>query len=216
MNRLTGEDVYIADKLFATLETRTRKWELGSGKTALLSDTVGFIRDIPHHLVASFRATLEEAIWADLLVHVADASSERVSEEISEVEKVLEDLGCERERQLLVLNKIDKIIDPAVYTILRERYPRALFISAAEAEGIDPLTETVLDRSGAIPVRVHLKANCSNGRLLSCIAKCASVESETYEGSTVFIDAVLPASAMKEIRAFGEDVEIIPHAEALE
>ena len=107
LNVLTGADVLAAHKLFATLDTRTRRWQLPGWGPVLLSDTVGFIRDLPHHLIASFKATLEEARQADLLLHVADASSPAVYQQIAAVYGVLEELGIEEKDTLLVLNKID-------------------------------------------------------------------------------------------------------------
>ena len=107
MNALTGAGVYVEDKLFSTLDTRTRQWHLKDWGRVLLSDTVGFIRDLPHHLIASFKATLEEARQADLLLHVADASNPHVLEQISAVYAVLEELGIQAKDLLLVLNKKD-------------------------------------------------------------------------------------------------------------
>ena len=99
------------DKLFATLDTRTRRWQLPGWGPVLLSDTVGFIRDLPHHLIASFKATLEEARQADLLLHVADASNPAALDQITAVYGVLEELGIEAKDTLLVLNKIDALPD---------------------------------------------------------------------------------------------------------
>ena len=107
LNALTGSDVLTENRLFATLDTRTRRWQLPGWGPVLLSDTVGFIRDLPHHLIASFKATLEEARQADLLLHVADASNPAVFDQIAVVYEVLEELGIQAKDTLLVLNKID-------------------------------------------------------------------------------------------------------------
>ena len=107
LNTLTGADVLAKDALFATLDTRTRRWQLPGWGPVLLSDTVGFIRDLPHHLIASFKATLEEARQANLLLHVADASNPGASDQISAAYGVLEEIGIEAKDTLLVLNKID-------------------------------------------------------------------------------------------------------------
>jgi len=208
MKLLTGADVYVADKLFATLDTKTSRWNLSEGQTVLLSDTVGFVRDLPHHLVASFRATLEEAIWADLLIHVADASHERVDQEISSVAKVLSELGCEESDTLLVLNKVDKIDDPLKFTVLRKKYPNALMISARTGRGIENVVETVLDRSGGRAMHVHIEANCANGRLMQFISQHAQVKSQDYVDTTAIIDAELPANRLRELELFGEDVKV--------
>ena len=214
MNRLTGADAYVADQLFATLDTKTRKWDMGDGQEALLSDTVGFVRDLPHHLVASFRATLEEAIGADLLVHVADASHERVKHEIEAVEGVLDELGCDRERLLLVLNKIDRINDPTILTVLTSRYPRALFLSAASGEGVADLSGAVAARAGALPVQVRLEADCRNGRLMQYIARHATVTQQSYEGTTACIEGAMAANRIEQLRRFGDDVRIVSEAGA--
>ncbi len=128
MNALTGAGVLAEDKLFATLDTRTRRWQLPGWGPVLLSDTVGFIRDLPHHLIASFKATLEEARQADLLLHVADAANPAVYEQIAAVYKVLEELGIQEKDTLLVLNKIDAVPE-------RERRGRAAEpLSARDAD----------------------------------------------------------------------------------
>src|SRR5437588_6330060 len=111
MNVLTGASVHVEDKLFSTLDTRTRQWHLRDWRRVLLSDTVGFIRELPHHLIASFKATLEETRQARLLLHVVDASNPQAEEQIKAVNKVLADLGCGDKPTLLVLNKVDRISD---------------------------------------------------------------------------------------------------------
>ncbi len=209
MNLLTGAETFVADQLFATLETKTRRWNLDEGTTVLLSDTVGFVRDLPHHLIASFRATLEEAIGADLLLHVADASHEHVDEEIRAVEGVLEELGCDRDRTLLVLNKIDKIVDPTVPTILRRQFPHAMHLSAVTGRGAEALGQAVLQRARGHPVRVTLRANYRNGRLMQYLARHATVEQQSYNDSVACIRAVLSAPRLEQLRRFGEDVAIL-------
>ena len=124
MNTLTGAGVEAADKLFATLDTRTRRWMLPGWGPILLSDTVGFIRDLPHHLIASFRATLEEARQADLLMHVADASNPSVFQQISSVYKVLKELDIQEKDTLLVLNKCDCPGADERISLVHERYPK--------------------------------------------------------------------------------------------
>ena len=209
MNRLTGANVFVADQLFATLDTRTRKWELDKGQAALLSDTVGFVRDLPHHLVASFRATLEEAIHADLLLHVADASHDRVDQEIAAVNEVLDELGCHDSKKLLILNKTDKILDPTIHTVLANRHPNAMKTSAVTGSGLDELTAEVRRRAGGGPVRVTLRADCANGRLMHYIQQHTTVEDQTFEGSTATIEGTMPVARLAELRSFGDDVEII-------
>ena len=211
LNRLTGAGAYVADQLFATLATKTKRWNVAAGQTVLLSDTVGFIRDLPHHLVASFRATLEEAIHADLLLHVADASNEHVDRQIASVDEVLKELGCQKNRRLLVLNKIDQIVDPTVNVVLERKYPEGLLISASTGEGTEDLIAQVAARCGGGQVRVALRANCSNGKLMNYIDRHAKVHSRTYTDSTAKIEAVIPAARLEQLRRFGDDVEILSH-----
>ncbi len=124
MRSLTGADVLVEDKLFATLDTRTRRWAIPGFGDVLLSDTVGFVRNLPHHLVASFRSTLEEeARHADLLLHVVDASSPEAERQIHTVYQVLQEIGVDCSNVLLVLNKVDRIEDQSIVDVLRRHYP---------------------------------------------------------------------------------------------
>src|SRR5690606_3142885 len=132
MNALTDAGVLVEDKLFATLDTRTRKWRFRGGGAALLSDTVGFIRNLPHSLVASFKATLEEARQADLLLHVVDASSPEAEMQVRAVAEVLEELGLKDHPTLLVLNKVDKAPDQSYLDVLRAHHRDAITISAVK------------------------------------------------------------------------------------
>jgi GTP-binding protein HflX len=209
MNLLTGADTYVADKLFATLDTKTRRWSLGEGRSVLLSDTVGFVANLPHHLVASFRATLEETLHGQLLLHVADASHDRVEHQIAAVEEVLDQLGCDRGKVLLVLNKIDRIKDPALFTLLGKKYPGAIFLSATTGQGAQTLLEEVVRRSGGQAQRVRLRANCRNGKLMGFLAQYAKVESQTFTDSTAEIEATMSAGKIELLRMFGPDVEIV-------
>ena len=218
MNLLTGAGVLVADRLFSTLDTKTRRWKIRESQTVLLSDTVGFIRDLPHHLVASFRATLEEAIGADLLLHVADASSltddppgshPRLERQIAAVEGVLKDLGCADHKKLLVLNKIDRVIDPADLSILRRKYPQGMTISAATGRGADLLVAAVLDRLGGEPLRVTIRADCRNGRLMNYIAQHAQVRRQEYLDSTAQIEATMAPSHLEPLRSLGAEVKVV-------
>jgi GTP-binding protein HflX len=163
MNALTGAGVGVEDKLFSTLETRTRQWRLKEWGKVLLSDTVGFIRDLPHHLVASFKATLEETMQAKLLIHVVDASSPQVEDQIDAVKKVLSELGCEKKTTLLVLNKVDKIADESILHVLQARHPSAVCISAATRQGIDQLRDSVISALSSEFLMLKIEAYSGNG-----------------------------------------------------
>ncbi len=124
LHALTGADVFMEDRLFATLDTTTRSWEIASGKRVFLSDTVGFIRDLPHHLVSSFLATLEEARQADLLLHVVDAADPDAAEHVDVVEETLSEIGAGGVPRITVLNQIDRVRDPILLRLLEEPPPR--------------------------------------------------------------------------------------------
>jgi len=145
-NRLTRADAYVADQLFATLDTTTRRVYLGEGATIALSDTVGFIRDLPHGLVEAFRATLEETVQADVLLHVVDSASPRRDEQIAAVDKVLGEIGAAEVPQLLVYNQIDRVpgLEPEV---VRESCGKILNIkvSAFTGAGIEALREVLAE-----------------------------------------------------------------------
>jgi len=209
INLLTGTGTYVADKLFATLGTKTRQWQLDNGPDTLISDTVGFIRDLPHHLIASFRATLEEAINADLLIHVADGSHNRLDDQIRAVDQVLEELGCNLDNRLMVLNKIDRISDPARVTVLRTRYPQAILLSAKTGQGADKLVEEVTKRRGAGAVYITLHADCRNGKLMQYIERHATITSRRYTDSTASITATMDPQRLARLDMFGSDVRIV-------
>ena len=171
------------DKLFATLDTRTRRWQLPGWGPVLLSDTVGFIRDLPHHLIASFKATLEEARQADLLLHVADASNPAALDQITAVYNVLEELGIEAKDTLLVLNKIDQVDDPgAAGGDSQSRIPTAVPISARTGDGLARLAAAVSDALSQRLPRPGDSLDVSNGRLLAYLAKYGEVLSRTFTG----------------------------------
>ncbi len=180
MRSLTGADVLVEDKLFATLDTRTRRWPLPGFGDVLLSDTVGFVRNLPHHLVASFRSTLEEARHADLLLHVVDASSPEAERQIHTVYEVLKEIGIEVKNVLLVLNKADKVADPSVLDVLRRHYEGTVTISAAEGAGLDRLAEVVAERLAGGFAEVTLETGVGNGRLFAWLTRHGEESSRTY------------------------------------
>lgn len=192
MNALTGADVFVADKLFATLDTRTRRWLLPNWGEVLLSDTVGFVRNLPHHLVASFRSTLEEARQADLLLHVVDATSPEANEQIETVNQVLEDVGISCENTMLVLNKIDAVEDRSIIDVLRLRYDNSICVSAVNGEGIDRLTQLVCSRLGSGYVDAKVEMSAGNGRLLAWLAQHGEITDRRYTDSRVTLNCRLP------------------------
>ncbi len=158
MNALTGAGVLAEDKLFATLDATTRRYRYPDGKVTLFTDTVGFIRKLPHHLVASFRSTLAEVVDADLLLHVVDASSDQADEQIEAVMTVLQELDVANKPMITVLNKID-VADDVRVDGLRARHDGAIACSAKKRTGLDTLRDAVEERiaawSKAADTRAH-------------------------------------------------------------
>ena len=202
MNSLTKAGVFVEDKLFSTLDTRTRIWILEGGIKVLLSDTVGFIRNLPHDLVASFHATLEEVAQADLLLHVVDASHPQASEHIEAVESVLNVLECSNKPTLLVFNKVDRFRDPIEREILLKKYPQSISISARTGDGIDQLTARVAERltKGLIDVEVEIPQ--SEGKLLAELSTWSVPVRREYVDSSVRMTLRVPSRALYKLEKF--------------
>ncbi|MFO1063646.1 MAG: GTPase HflX [Pirellulales bacterium] len=209
MNALTDAGVEAVDKLFATLDTRTRRWTLPSWGPVLLSDTVGFIRDLPHHLVASFRATLEEARQADLLLHVADASNPSVLDQISAVYSVLQDLGIDEKQTLLVINKIDMPGAADRAAVVQNRYPHSIAISAKTRGGFDVLASTVSHMLSDGFVTISLRLSPADGKTPAWLAKVGDVTSKQYHDDYVEIHARLPGRHAGRLITDGFQVEVL-------
>ena len=193
MAKLTGADVYCADQLFATLDTKTSDFELASGKRILLSDTVGFVDKLPHHLVASFHATLEEVRQAKLLLHVVDASSPDVERQIATVQRVLGDeLGIKDREEIMVLNKIDRVTDPVDRSILLERHPGAVAVSAVTGAGIDLLLARLQAFDDANRSEIDLRLPVADGRTMAELQKVAEILSLDYGETEVAVRARIP------------------------
>ncbi len=183
MRTLTGADVYVADQLFATLDTRTKRWHVPHWGEVLLSDTVGFVRDLPHHLVASFKSTLEEARQADLLLHVVDASHPEVERQIDTVHQVLEEIGVDRTNMLLVLNKVDAVVDRSVVDVLRAKHVDCVCVSARDRLGLDQLEAAIVARLGGGIVIAEVETSAGNGKLFAFLSQCADVTDRVYDES---------------------------------
>ncbi|MCP4711743.1 MAG: GTPase HflX [Planctomycetes bacterium] len=190
LNLLTDANTYVEDKLFATLDTKTSRWNLSRDINVLLSDTVGFIRNLPHHLIASFRATLEEAIHADLLLHVVDASHPQADRQLQDVHKVLKEIGCENKDVLLVLNKIDERPNSMIDT-MQTLYPDAAAISARKGLGIDILIDAVMARVKGDNLRLRVICSQSEGHIPSFLRAHGSIISEEYSDSIITLEVTL-------------------------
>ena len=204
LNAVTGGNVRVEDRLFATLDTRTRTWQLPHGLTALLSDTVGFIRDLPHHLVASFKATLEEAVHADLLLHVVDVSTRHMREDIEAVEAVLAEIGCRDKPQLVVLNKVDLVEDEGHVDLARRACPGAVATSAARGDGLDRLAEVVLERLMGPEREVTVRADATDGRLLAWLQQHADILHREVVDTQVVQTVRLPEGLVRQIDRVAE------------
>jgi len=182
LNALTGDDSFVEDRLFATLDTTTRAWVLKGGKRVFLSDTVGFIRGLPHKLMASFHATLEEARDADLLLHVVDASNPDALTQMQTVRDVLQEIGAGEISTIAVLNKIDLLGDRMDLELVRPKGVRSIAISAETGEGLAKLDSSVQDEISLSLVEIEFSTHAGNGKLLAFVAEKGEVESREYFG----------------------------------
>lgn len=202
LRRLTNADVLVEDKLFATLDTTTRKVSLPSRQPLLLTDTVGFVRNLPHRLVEAFKATLEEAAQADFLLHLLDASAPEVMEFYTTTMKVLGELGATGRPMLVVFNKIDKIPDPAVLRGLQTHFPEALFISVHSGEGLAALLAKMSDLAAPGTVTRELQIPASEASLLARLHREAQVHAVNYEGAEAIVTVTLPDKLAVELARF--------------
>ncbi|MDH4202221.1 MAG: GTPase HflX [Phycisphaerae bacterium] len=210
LNTLTGANVYVQDQLFATLDTRTRKWTLDNGIEVLLSDTVGFVSKLPHHLVASFKATLEETVNADLLLHVVDASSVDAFEQIKSVESVLKELNCDQKEMVVLLNKSDSIADKATFESVQTVFPEALSISAKTGLNLDRLAEVIADKVRGQHLRVRITCNQANGKLQSYLRTVGRDLTEEYFDGTVQIETTLGKNQLAQLRRLApKEIEVL-------
>jgi len=210
LNALTGSEQYVADKLFATLDTKTVRWSIDEGLTVLLSDTVGFVRDLPHRLVASFRATLEEALHADLLLHVVDAANPEALRQVDAVNVVLAELKCDQVPTLCLLNKMDAVGNDADGFILAARLPKAIPISARTGAGLDRVAAEVRRIAAAECVDVTLRVHAGDGRLLAILDREAKVRHRRYVGSDVELSVFIDRRHLNKLAGQHPTLEVVP------
>lgn len=192
LRRLTGADVLIEDKLFATLDTTTRKLELPNHQTLLVTDTVGFIRRLPHQLVDAFKATLEEAAEADFLIHVLDAGQEELREIHQTTIDVLKELGAGEKETVTLLNKIETVTDLTQRQVLKTEFPDALPISVHTGEGLDDLHFALSDILARKTGAMNLSIPQSRSDLIAQLHREANVLDVDYEGQNALIIAIVP------------------------
>jgi len=228
LRALSGDDIFVEDRLFATLDTLTREVDVGGGYRFRLADTVGFIRKLPHHLVASFRATLEEARAADLLLHVIDAAHPAWEEQVEVVEKEVrsaesgvrsENAAIERKRVVYVFNKADLLPDPAAFLAsARQRYPHSVLTSTTPHsalrtphwDGVEGLRSALRTSAQALRPTATIRVPMGEGKLLAALHREAEVMREAQVDGVVEVTARVEAWLLGKLRRLGIEVEIAP------
>lgn len=201
-NKLTGAGVLVEDKLFATLDSTARRLELEKGSHIVLSDTVGFISDLPHNLVASFRATLKDVADADLLIHVIDISDNMCEKYIEEVEKVLKEMEVTKIPKLVVFNKVDRLPEYRVRAeIFEDKYPNSIILSAHTGENVDYLLQKI-DKAFNESSRCEFLIPFSDTKRVAYIHSYGKVISEEYEDKGVRIVAVMNNQNIYEVEQY--------------
>ncbi|MCG6956345.1 MAG: GTPase HflX [Gemmatimonadetes bacterium] len=205
LRALSGAELFVEDRLFATLDSATRTVDLGSGYEALITDTVGFIRKLPHHLVASFRSTLEEAREADVLLHVVDASHPDWEEQRQVVFEVLEELGLRDAERILVFNKVDRLThaeEEALRDRVRALEPRpAVFVSALHPASLEALRDTLRARTRARLTQVEVRLPAADGEMLAALYREGEVLHRADEDGTVLVTVRLPPAVVGRLRS---------------
>ena len=203
LNKLTGSEVLAADKLFATLDPTSRKLTLPSGRVIVGTDTVGFVRRLPHRLVEAFKATLEEALVADFLVHVLDGSSTGVESHLKTTLEVLGELDADDKPRLTVFNKMDLVNDPAVRRHLTQLAPDALFVSSHSGEGLEDLLIRLDDSLRRTPILAELLVPYDHYDLVAQLHKLGCVQKEeTLDEGVRIVARDIPPANMERLNEF--------------
>ena len=202
LNTLTGATVLAEDRLFATLDPTTRRLRLPGNQNVLLSDTVGFIRKLPHGLVEAFKATLEEVVQADLLLHVVDLSHEQAEEQILAVNRVLEEIGAAGKPTIMVFNKIDRFSERSVLNRWHELFPNSVAISAKTQEGLPALLGELGSQIRPLREFVELSVPHNQSAVMARLHAVAQVVEKDYEGETARFKARIPPHLHAEFAPF--------------
>jgi len=207
MNALTKANVFVEDRLFATLDATTRVLYLPDGHKVLLTDTIGFIRNLPPHLIASFHATLEEVRTADLLLHVVDVSHPATDEHIKVVEETLQEIGAGDKLTILVLNKADKLPPDWDKKALLRRYPNAVLVSALTGEGLDTLLSRIQDEFRRMRVvAVHARLALWAQSLIAFVYRNGVVREIVYDTDWVSLDAEMERPFAESLQKQAEEM----------
>jgi GTP-binding protein HflX len=198
-NTLAGAGTYADDKLFATLDTKTRAWKLERGVGVMLSDTVGFVRDLPHNLVASFKATLEEAVHADLLLHVLDVGHPHAQQQFDSVHVVLEEIGVKDKPEILLLNKIDTETGEERFPEWRTLHKGAIPLSAKTGRGVEALYAAVDAQVRGQQMDVTLETDTTNGKLLSFLESHTRIKHREFLDGRVRMIATMGKQTLADL-----------------
>jgi GTP-binding protein HflX len=206
LNCLTGAGVLVENALFATLDPTTRRAHTADGRIFTLTDTVGFVRHLPHDLVEAFRSTLEESVAADLVLHIVDGSDPDPVGQVQAVREVLAEIGADQVPEQIVVNKID-VADPTVLAGLRSRYDDAVFVSARTGAGIDDLSRRIADRLPRPRWRVEATIPYARGDLLDQVHHLGELTSVEHTESGTRVDALVDEALARKIQAVAADFE---------
>jgi len=202
LNLLTGADVIAANQLFATLDPTTRSFTLPNKQRVLLTDTVGFLRKLPHTLIESFKATLEEVHEADLLIHVADLSHPRIDDQMEAVDSVIKELDAYGKQTLIVFNKIDNLIDCDLVKAYLQRFPESVAISARTGEGMATLVQALEGALSAWRLRSRFQIPANESALLAEIHRLGHVIELSYQGDIAVVVAHVPPHLEQRLARF--------------
>jgi GTPase len=205
LNKITSAGVYAADKLFATLDPTTRQFILPNKQKLLITDTVGFLKQLPHHLIESFKATLEEVAEADLLLHVVDLSHPLYEQQMAAVQTVLEELNAWGKQMIIVFNKIDRVTNPALIEHCLHKYEHSVAISAMTGEGLDQLFSEIENQVKSWRLRVKLVIPNHLTALVAELHRVGRVLDVSYRGDTIALTAHVPPQLQGKIEPYRVD-----------
>ncbi|MCK4543274.1 MAG: GTPase HflX [Spirochaetales bacterium] len=202
LNNLTGAEVFVEDNLFATLDPTTRRISLPGGKELVLTDTIGFIRKLPHDLVDAFRSTLEETVLADFLIHILDASSPVAEHHYTTTLKVLDEIGAGGKPMITVFNKMDIVSDTLHLNNLHQHHPDAVFLSVKTGEGIEELINAVDELLSRQNPSVEYNLPTDRYDLIALIHRTGEIIEEHYEDNRVRVIAKVPEKTEYKLKKY--------------
>src|ERR1700726_2200643 len=205
LNLLTGADVVAVDKLFATLDPTTRSFILPNKQRVLLTDTVGFLRKLPHTLIESFKATLEEVSEADLLIHIVDLSHPRVDDQMEAAEGVFRELNASGKQTVIVLDKIDNLANRELAETYTKRFPGSVAISARTGEGVNSLVQALQEALASWRLRLQFRIPANESSLIAEIHRVGHVLELKYEDDWALIVTHVPPNLAQKLERFSQD-----------